>query len=696
MPVDRSTNNGRPLMPTLATTRTAKNPITPRLAPSIATASASASANPIANSSPAARAGNAALKDDLSTPVKSFLSSNITPRSSSRKSRVGPGSSQSTPNGTPSGTPTNTHAGHGYAGLGLTGLSGAQSSNRTRNTAGGNGGYYTSPSPRHPLASPLGSEAGGARDSSSLFFHANDVQNHEPTPAPPPKKKGPVFFYANGQHDEAQRSPSVPSPPLSSLGRSNSGSKFFHVDSISEAKGHSPILTPPVTVSPEPYINQEPSQKPPPPSLRPPSPAKDNTLFSYRKGASQATRPPLQSRQSGLSALPGHGHAHPPTSQSHVFDFDHDRSARRRSSVGTHASRLGHSKSASLSSIDSPPSLKKTTSNEVPTIIPSPLHNENRIVSFGSLAESVTSAPSPALEHFSLPGSPTPQSPTIQAMSQNSLEHMNELAANARRERKVLDLEISNSSLLAINRSLEKEVRKQKAELRRFRRMSRAGRFSVDTISTNPENFSVTGVGDTGDLSDMSEGDEEQREAAEKVEEDEYSSESSTDEGALSPSALAERDAAHLLKDEKRLQLDLTKHRELLVDSQKMNQSLKRCLNWTEELIKEGQKALAYQVRPADVKIGGRVLDDHLESDVAAESHTLLSPWTPPSRAVDPMEVAGSLADSDRTDRDSGIDVDALKPTVSGLPGDFQPLGSPMSETPSRPPRLAEHFGPTF
>jgi len=45
----------------------------------------------------------------------------------------------------------------------------------------------------------------------------------------------------------------------------------------------------------------------------------------------------------------------------------------------------------------------------------------------------------------------------------------------------VLDLEISNSSLLAINRSLEKEIRKQKAELRRFRRMSRAGVFSADT-----------------------------------------------------------------------------------------------------------------------------------------------------------------------------------------------------------------------
>jgi hypothetical protein len=47
----------------------------------------------------------------------------------------------------------------------------------------------------------------------------------------------------------------------------------------------------------------------------------------------------------------------------------------------------------------------------------------------------------------------------------------------------VLDLEISNSSLLAINRTLEREMRKQSAELRRFRRLSRSGRLSIRTIS---------------------------------------------------------------------------------------------------------------------------------------------------------------------------------------------------------------------
>lgn len=249
------------------------------------------------------------------------------------------------------------------------------------------------------------------------------------------------------------------------------------------------------------------------------------------------------------------------------------------------------------------------------------------------------------------------------------LEHMNELAANARRERKVLDLEISNNSLLAINRSLEREMRKQKAELRRFRRMSRAGRFSADTIS-NLEEFSAIGVSELGDLSDMSE-----EEDAEEAESEDHS-DSSFDESIMSDGALAERDEAHRLRDEKRLRLDLSKHRELLADSAKMNQSLKRCLNWTEELIKDGQKALAYQVRVSDVQLGGRVLssEEQPEADQDEESHGLLSPWSPPQRETNPMD--GSPTSN--PDRDSGIDMDGMKSAISGLQSFISPLASPL------------------
>jgi hypothetical protein len=257
-------------------------------------------------------------------------------------------------------------------------------------------------------------------------------------------------------------------------------------------------------------------------------------------------------------------------------------------------------------------------------------------------------------------------SPTAAAGSKSTLDTLNELAANARRERKVLDLEISNSSLLAINRSLEKEIRKQKAELRRFRRLSRAGRFSVDPASSTPESFHAVGTGSLGELSDMSEAEEEE---PVEEEDDPEDSESSLDEGALSPSLQAERDEAHRLRDEKRLQLDLSKHRELLVDSQKMNQSLKRCLGWTEQLIKDGQKALEYKVHVSDVKLGGRVLiseDDDIEACRVEESRGLLSPWSPLHSAMDALDSPFFTDASRLIDRDSGVDLDALEPVEHG------------------------------
>src|SRR5699024_102430 len=141
----------------------------------------------------------------------------------------------------------------------------------------------------------------------------------------------------------------------------------------------------------------------------------------------------------------------------------------------------------------------------------------------------------------------------------------NELATNARRERKVLDLEISNSSLLAINRTLEREMRKQNAELRRYRRLSRSGRLSMA-----PSNRSVSG----GGLSVTSEADEVTSELSIPPPDDisDVSDDDSVDEDALSPDSLAEHDAKQQARDEKRFYIDLAKHQEVLVTSQKMDQ----------------------------------------------------------------------------------------------------------------------------
>lgn len=164
-----------------------------------------------------------------------------------------------------------------------------------------------------------------------------------------------------------------------------------------------------------------------------------------------------------------------------------------------------------------------------------------------------------------------------------------------------MDLEISNSSLLAINRTLEREMRKQNAELRRYRRLSRSGRLSMAASSRS--------VSDALSIpTEITEGSEHSS-VRSPDELSDFSDEESVDDGVISPDSQGDQDTQHRAQDEKRFLIDLAKHQELLADSQRMNQSLKRCLGWTEELIKEAQRALEYNVHVNDVQLGGRVLN---------------------------------------------------------------------------------------
>lgn len=194
---------------------------------------------------------------------------------------------------------------------------------------------------------------------------------------------------------------------------------------------------------------------------------------------------------------------------------------------------------------------------------------------------------------------------------------------NARVGRKIMDLEISNSSLLAINRTLEREMRKQNAELRRFRRLSRSGRLSMAPSRSVSSNLSIH--------TEVEEGESELSSHHSPEDLSEISDEDSMpEESSLGPDSIADDDGQHRNKDEKLFLVDLTKHQELLADSQKMNQSLKRCLGWTEELIKEGQKALEYNVHISDIQLGGRVLspDDLIEDGETGRGHLAVSPKT--------------------------------------------------------------------
>jgi len=158
-------------------------------------------------------------------------------------------------------------------------------------------------------------------------------------------------------------------------------------------------------------------------------------------------------------------------------------------------------------------------------------------------------------------------------------------------------------------------------------------------------------------LSDMSEEEEDE------MEESEVSEEESPDEGSLSPNTMAEHDLKHRTRDENRLQLDLTKHQQLLIDSQKMNQSLKRCLGWSETMISEGKKALEYRVRITDVALGGRVLaPDEVEEEEEEENEGMSEFGAQMLRAARERAAGVGVVtwgSEGSVDRDSGIELDS-------------------------------------
>lgn len=268
-------------------------------------------------------------------------------------------------------------------------------------------------------------------------------------------------------------------------------------------------------------------------------------------------------------------------------------------------------------------------------------------------------------EDFASEGETHPESLNSPTKSPSQEKELTDLVSSARRERKVQDLEITNASLEAINRTLERQLRKQTAELRRYRRLSRSGRLSLNSAGSRVASGSSVDGGALAragmGLDDLSEEESEMEAQDEDIEDEEDDFSGSESTGDLNSSTAKLRDASHRQRDEMRLQLDLSKHQQLLIDSQKINQSLKRCLGWTEELIKEGKRALEYKVRVSEVELGGRVLaPEDIEAREAREAEVL--------DEEDDDDVAGDDEDAtlkitpwgkDAQDRDSGIELPA-------------------------------------
>lgn len=646
-------HNDRPMANTNSTPplRINRNPFTPRLAGS-----------PARQESPTLRkdgrtvpneASTGNPKEDIATPVKSFLNSNITPRSGARKARVD--SASSTPKRTPKETPSSSKPAstvgtqsstaddvRARAGLGMQG-GGSSQSPRRRSIAsealGASVGLGLA-----SLSRDLYGRRAASPENSPQFFHASDANSaiSARTEAQRPKlqAKTASFFRANGEEELDDAPSSISTSPAFE----QQEPKFFYANGVPEKSPQSPksasfgvsSFSLVSTTSPQ-RATFSPIPRAIPP--RPPSPLKDGSLS--RKSSSSSK---VSSRQH--TRLISNSSAQKPEPKPLDTPSPLQLDSARRPSVSTPVkARLGHVKALSVSSIVPSPLPKQSVSTSGPraSVLIEP-SNKTVAEEPESIKNATQGAPTPVIATFSR----TPKS----SPGQSKLDQMNELAANARRERKVLDLEISNSSLLAINRTLEREMRKQNAELRRFRRLSRSGRLSMAT-TTRSTSDQLSTLGESDNLSDISGfSDEEDGDELELSDD-----EDSVEDGMLSPDAQAERDARIRAKDEKRLQLDLSKHHELLIDSQKLNQGLKRCLGWTEELISQGKKALEYQVRISDIEVGGRVLAPDENELETTHSRGLLSPVNVP--VGNPWDFGGGERESveSEVDRDSGVDI---------------------------------------
>ena len=565
--------------------------------------------------------GSDHLDHDVATPVKTFLSSNITPRSSSRKARAEAISPVA--NGISRGTPTLTRPaalqdGAEYredaratSGLGL------RISNSGRKTA--RAGSTISDGPGSSLSSdvdPLQWIDSISRVSSPedapRSFHANDVKPHIARP-----------MSERSVLSDSSTAQAQPSERVSTLARITSSStsptpeeqkaKFFYASEHNESKV-CPFRISNGNNSERPQLHTIYSANGPGSPPRASSPPKEGIL--PRKSSSSKPSPRRHTR---LISNGGAGIKSP-----EAFSPG-NQSIARRSSLNSprQAQQSSHARSPSVpnTGLKSDRRLSISLPGESP---PERARTTSIIGPQGALPHSVNppsiSQELPRSQYRTQPPSPTKQTAT----GQSKIDQMNELAANARRERKVLDLEISNSSLLAINRTLEREMRKQNAELRRFRRLSRSGRMSIaPSLRSASGRMSMLSEMDVDVPSDdlISSSDEEGDPA-------DLISEMSSTSASSRPSSPNTRAARTRFQDPKWIELDLAAHRALLLDSQKINISIKRCLAHSESLISSGRRALEYHAKtPDQPNQGARVLTpDEIEDELVVQSQGLLSP----------------------------------------------------------------------
>lgn len=609
MPFDKQPN-GKPFTPALSSNlRNTKSPLTPRLAGSTPNSPASATRRDgfVRTRSPA--------RDE---PAPDFLNGNVTPRTAARKSRPGT-ESPATPASNKPATTTRSRAISGAASKQP--VLGTSCTERVNPLTSDIQASTKSPTPLytvHRRVSGAKSAVHVPDDEASKFIRADDARSfvsERPGPTTDPSS----FFFVGSPGAQNALSPKTlpnqnPQPGVEE--------KFFHASDVRRQPPSKPLTRPalpskPVSVPtnptrsshsetarPKTFSSQPASPNKPSPNAQPRSPQKEmgRQVLSPATTAQQNVdrRGSVGSSASNMNTDLRNGHRKSLSTGSLAPSPPRKPSSPRTTALSNRNQRVAEPVNVSAVFLDSPViSLPSTKTQPIQTDL---TPNSHERILYGP----PISVASPILDATIM----TPSSDTFSDPPQTAPSRPAHDPTNARRERKVLDLEISNSSLLAINKTLERELRKQSVELRRFRRLSRSGRLSIaptnrsistSTLDTVAEGEGEENVSSADDDSDLDTLDDD-------LDLDLLSNDSSS---VHSPSTQARQRA----RDEKRLMLDLSKHQQMLLDSQKMTQSIRRCLTWTEELIRDGNKALQYRVGIGDVRLGGRVLSFDEELD---------------------------------------------------------------------------------
>lgn len=157
-------------------------------------------------------------------------------------------------------------------------------------------------------------------------------------------------------------------------------------------------------------------------------------------------------------------------------------------------------------------------------------------------------------------------------------------------ERKVKDLEISNSSLLAVNKFLEKKLQQQANQIS----MLRARSANTNTNTNDGMNY------DEG-------GDEED----DFLREEDDVLDSDSEEESIQALIAGSGDNLDAIENRTKSHIGVVR------SYQRINNSLTRCLYLTQSLITDANNSLQMAVDPDDIRIGGKVAyeDSFVESD---------------------------------------------------------------------------------